>query len=33
MDQHRSVSVSRAYAPNEYTLFLSPTDRAQFASY
>ena len=33
MDEHRSVSVSRVYAPNEYTLYLSPADRAQFASY
>lgn len=33
MDEHRSVSVSRVYAPNEYGLYLSPTDREQFASY
>jgi hypothetical protein len=33
MDEHRSVSVSRVYVPNEYTLYLSPGDRAQFASY
>jgi hypothetical protein len=33
MDEHRSVSVSRVYVPNEYTLYLSPADRAQFASY
>jgi Protein of unknown function (DUF3662)/FHA domain len=33
MDEHRSVSVSRVYVPNEYTVFLSPRDRAQFASY
>jgi hypothetical protein len=33
MDLHRSVSVSRVYVPNEYTLFLAPSDRAQFASY
>lgn len=33
MDEHRSVSVSRVYVPNEYTLYLSPSDRAQFASY
>ena len=24
MDEHRSVSVSRVYVPNEYTLYLSP---------
>ena len=33
MDEHRSVSVSRVYVPNEYTLFLSPSDRSQFAAY
>jgi hypothetical protein len=33
MDLHRSVSVSRVYVPNEYTLYLAPSDRAQFASY
>ena len=33
MDEHRSVSVSRVYVPNEYTVYLSPADRAQFASY
>jgi hypothetical protein len=33
MDEHRSVSVSRVYVPNEYTLYLSPRDRAQFAGY
>lgn len=33
MDEHRSVSVSRVYVPNEYSLYLSPTDREQFASY
>jgi Protein of unknown function (DUF3662)/FHA domain len=33
MDEHRSVSVSRVYVPNEYTLYLSPSDRAQFAAY
>jgi FhaA, N-terminal domain/FHA domain len=33
MDEHRSVSVSRVYVPNEYTLYLSPIDREQFASY
>ena len=24
MDDHRSVSVSRVYVPNEYTIYLSP---------
>lgn len=33
MDEHRNVSVSRVYVPNEYTIYLSPDDRAQFASY
>jgi hypothetical protein len=33
MDEHRSVSVSRVYVPNEYTVYLSPQDRTQFASY
>ncbi len=33
MDEHRNVSVSRVYVPNEYTIFLSTADHAQFASY
>jgi Protein of unknown function (DUF3662)/FHA domain len=33
MDDHRNVSVSRVYVPNEYTVYLSPDDRAQFSSY
>src|SRR5512143_708305 len=33
MDEHRTVSVSRVYVPNEYTLYLAPADREQFASY
>src|SRR5205814_4621761 len=33
MDDHRSVSVSRVYVPNEYTIYLSPADRDQFADY
>ena len=33
MDDHRMVSVSRVYAPNEYSVFLSPNDREQFSSY
>jgi hypothetical protein len=33
MDEHRNVSVSRVYVPNEYTIFLSPGDREQFSSY
>ena len=33
MDDHRMVSVSRTYAPNEFTLFLSTSDRSQVADY
>jgi hypothetical protein len=33
MDEHKTVSISRVYVPNEYALFLSPTDRKQFADY
>jgi hypothetical protein len=33
MDEHRSVSVSRVYVPNEYTVYLSAGDRQQFAAY
>jgi hypothetical protein len=33
MDDHRSVSVSRVYVPNEYTVYLSPGDRRQFEGY
>ena len=33
MDEHRSVSVSRVYVPNEYTIYLSTADRQQFSSY
>jgi hypothetical protein len=33
MDDHRTVSVSRVYVPNEYTIYLSPQDREQFESY
>ena len=33
MDDHRSVSVSRVYVPNEYSVYLAPSDREQFATY
>ncbi len=33
MDDHKSVSVSRVYVPNEYSIYLSPDDRKQFAGY
>jgi hypothetical protein len=33
MDDHKNVSVSRIYVPNEYEIYLSEEDRAQFADY
>src|SRR5436309_7912206 len=33
MDEHRAISVSRVYVPNEYTVYLSPADREQFETY
>ncbi|MBV8065680.1 MAG: FHA domain-containing protein [Actinobacteria bacterium] len=33
MDEHRVVSVSRVYVPNEYTVYLSADDRQQFDGY
>ena len=30
MDEHRTVSVSRTYVPNEYAVWLSPEDRARY---
>jgi Protein of unknown function (DUF3662)/FHA domain len=33
MDDHRTVSVSRVYVPNEYTIYLSTQDRRQFGGY
>jgi hypothetical protein len=33
MEDHRVVSVSRVYAPNEYVIYLGPADRQQFESY
>ena len=33
MDEHRNVSVSRVYVPNQYTIYLSPADREQFSEY
>jgi Protein of unknown function (DUF3662)/FHA domain len=30
MDAHRTASVSRVYAPNEYSVWLSPEDRARY---
>jgi Protein of unknown function (DUF3662)/FHA domain len=31
MDQHRTVSVSRTYVPNEYVVWLSPDDRQRLS--
>jgi hypothetical protein len=33
MDDHRTVSISRVYVPNEYTVYLAPDDRKQFSGY
>src|SRR2546422_10437238 len=33
MDEHKTISISRVYVPNEYVLYLSPRDREQFANY
>jgi hypothetical protein len=33
MDDHRTVSVSRVYVPNEYTVYLSTSDHEQFSGY
>src|ERR671933_1120633 len=33
MAEHRVISVSRLYVPNEYTVYLSPQDREQFENY
>ncbi len=30
MDEHRTTSVSRVYAPNEYSVWLSPQDRSRY---
>src|SRR5215210_5625155 len=33
MDSYKTVSVSRTYVPNEYTVFLAREDRRQFENY
>src|SRR6059058_1561134 len=33
MDDGKTVSVSRVYVPNEYSVYLSPDDREKFESY
>jgi hypothetical protein len=30
MEEHRSLSISRVYVPNEYAVYLSPADRERF---
>lgn len=33
MDDHKTISVHRVYVPDEYTVYLNPADREQFAAY
>lgn len=33
MEEHRTLSLSRTYVPNEYRIYLSPRDRERFAEY
>jgi hypothetical protein len=33
MEEHKHLSISRTYVPNQYRVFLSPRDRARFADY
>ena len=33
MDDHKTISISRVYVPNEYVVYLAPRDREQFAEY
>ncbi|HEX3910916.1 MAG TPA: DUF3662 and FHA domain-containing protein [Solirubrobacteraceae bacterium] len=33
MDEHRTTSVSRVYAPHEYAVWLSPQDRARYEGF
>lgn len=33
MDAHRAASVSRTYAPNDFTVYLSPADREHFSKF
>jgi len=33
MEEHRTVSVSKTYVPNEYTVYLSAEDRSRLADY
>lgn len=33
MEEHKSLTLSRTYVPNEYRVFLSPRDRERFSGY
>ncbi len=33
MEEHKSLSLSRSYVPNEYCVYLSPRDRERFSGY
>jgi predicted component of type VI protein secretion system len=33
MDENKTVSVAHTYVPNQYAVYLSPSDREQFTSY
>ena len=33
MDDHKTISIHRVYVPDEYTIYLNPADREQFAAY
>jgi hypothetical protein len=33
MEEHKVISVSKTYAPNEYHVYVSPEDRERFADY
>ena len=33
MEEHKSISLSRTYVPNEYRVYLSPSDRERFRDY
>jgi hypothetical protein len=33
MEEHKVVSVSKVYAPNEYSVYVSPDDRERFVDY
>src|SRR5215217_6282516 len=33
MEEHKAVSVSRVYVPNEYAVYVSPEDRERFVDY